>query len=174
MPFVSFVPVVRIVVGVIVSIVPGDPILAAVQHTVDGSESSRRRRSCQARNRSASVDHGRTGDAGNLWEIYHLRRKRRKKLAQEKPWRPADYPPLAVYMAQPATYVPPQMRANWGFQTVLDGSSAPRSGAQRRQRQRSRRGRLTSARIIVAWACACGLFAGIVALVVAVLVLHVR
>jgi hypothetical protein len=99
--------------------------------------------------------------------------KRRKEMAQEKPWRPADYPQLAVN-ASPQTlyYAPPQTVENWGFEARHDRGSAARGGAGLGRHQRSRRGLTHTAWKIVAWAFACGLVAGIVAVIVAVFVLH--
>ncbi len=93
-------------------------------------------------------------------------------MAQEKPWRPADYPTLAVYMPQQTVYVPPQIEANWGFKTAHDLGSTERGGAELGRRRRSSTGKTYSAWSIVAWAFTCGLVAAIVAVVVAVFVLH--
>ena len=101
--------------------------------------------------------------------------KRRKEMAQEQLWRPADYPTLAVYAPAQTVYVPPQIRENWGFETRVDCTSAERSGAELgRRRKRSSRGLTYTVWNIVAWVCACALVAAIVAMVVAVFVLHLR
>jgi hypothetical protein len=93
-------------------------------------------------------------------------------MAQEKSWRPADYPPLAVYLPQQTVYVPPQTGANWGFAARHDRNSAERSGSEPGRHQLSRRGQPYTAWKILAWAFTCGLVAGIVVMVVAAFVLH--
>jgi hypothetical protein len=95
-------------------------------------------------------------------------------MAQEKPWRPADYPPLAVYLPQQTVYVPPQTGANWGFADRHERSSAGRGGSELGRHQQSRRGLPYTAWNILAWAFTCGLVAGIVAMVVAALALHLK
>jgi hypothetical protein len=86
-------------------------------------------------------------------------------MAQEKPWRPADYWPTAVYL-------PPKTMANWELEASDDRSSAERGGAQLRSHQRSSRTRSLTTWNIVAWVIMCALVAGIVATVVAVFILH--
>jgi hypothetical protein len=82
-------------------------------------------------------------------------------MAQEKPWRPADYPPQAVYL-------PPQTAENWAFAAGYDRSSAERAGAVLGKRQQSRTGPNYTAWKFVAWALTCGL----VVVVVAMFLLH--
>jgi hypothetical protein len=98
---------------------------------------------------------------------------RRNEMAQDRPWRPADY-------WQPVMYVPPpQTRMNWGFEALDTRGSGERARArstsalsQRRSQQRFSRALTITTGHVVAWMLACGLVAGIVATLMAVFVLH--
>jgi hypothetical protein len=82
-------------------------------------------------------------------------------LIQEKPWRPADYWPQSVY-------VPPQIGTNWAFEAPTEDGSAER---MRDSRYPRRGARARTAWRIIAWTFTCGLVAGIVMAVLAVLVI---
>ena len=71
-------------------------------------------------------------------------------MAQERPWRPADYWPHKVY-------TPPPIQTNWAPEApeVRDGA-----------------GHTLPICKVVAWALACGVVAGVAATIVASLALH--
>jgi hypothetical protein len=93
-------------------------------------------------------------------------------MAEEKPWRPADYPSLAVYVPQETVYMPPLIVENWGFSPQRELAGALHTLARPGSDKRSSRGLTSTAWYILAWAITCGLVAAIVAIILAVFVLH--
>ena len=88
-------------------------------------------------------------------------------MAQERVWRPADYWQETMSAPPP----PPQTREmTRAWEAPDDRSSAERPG---NLRESARKGNNITAWNIVAWALPCGFVVGVVAAVVALLLLHV-